>query len=491
MNLLDCANNIGKVFHRKIYHFCDDWIKGTSPKRVLLLTGPRRCGKSTCLTQLGMQNNVRIYNFKEMTDIDEQDEIMCKVCESTDGIFLLDEVTYIMNYSQFMWQIADSITRNVASGIRDTRRIIITGSQEYALQYASRKMLSAEVEMVHTSFIDFEEWLVWRGRMSVYNQVYTPTNEDFYDYMVNSIEFTKTSDNLQYIKDCLQETIESEYKTLSSPIGMIPSGIVSAEEINSVLNTVLISMHNRFNRKKMYTIKDSLLAIKTGNPKMSAVKVSDISERINVRLSSLSTAKSGLSFKTLCACLVFLQQCDLITITEVTEDVHSRQIEEILRGKEETITSVDAFLAKVNVCVKHPMFYFNLLRELLDNDNDLTDKIPSNVYGSAYECVMRGVFSYREHSDFLIEHVYSSEEYQGEIDLVIPSVKECYEFTVSNTHGIQHLTAFSDKYKKYLFYNGRPHKSNDVIYENYVEALLLRSRGLFNKVKPSDIYWLG
>ena len=126
---------------------------------VTFLLGPRKCGKTYCLSQIEKKiKNSRYYNLKAMGD-NEKDNLMLEICESIQQdnniIYLIDEITYIDEPELALLAIYDAMSEHGNT----TTRVVITGSQSVALKSWANKYFCGCAGYVYADFMNYDEWL--------------------------------------------------------------------------------------------------------------------------------------------------------------------------------------------------------------------------------------------------------------------------------------------------------------------------------------------
>ena len=473
------------IIYRKIFYECCNWIDSTN-KNFLVLTGPRKCGKTVCFKQLAKKyETAHYYNFKRMKSDDERERIFEEeILTATEGIFLLDEITHLFSYMSQLTALDNSVVDNLVNNVRDTRKFIITGSHSYAIQNAAMIALATNATYLQTSFVDFEEWLLWRGHISKYGQEYKPTTLDFKDYVCNSNLFTTIYNNASYIKSCLDETVICELNLHSAISGVAPSDLISAETVVSILYSFLMKLHNK---ASINTLQDPIGGIKgarnSNDVIRKQVKQSELEIRVKEVFEKLNFNKVPIKFDAIRTAIIILQQLDLITITIPVDDPNNKAMVNYSLYDITRVANTRSLLSKCNICVKHPMFYANMIKELVPEVGDnYYNVIDQTILGSILECHMKGLLSYKLGSDILFSYEYRVDNIQGEIDLIDFYEQSAYEFTVSSRHTLNHLNRLNDDWNRILISGQEEERfENSIYYEYYPNAVLKLSRGNFVK----------
>ena len=474
-----------KIIHRKVFYECCKWIE-SGGRRYLILTGPRKCGKTVCINQLKVKYGTeKYYDFKSIKTVDERNRVFEEeILAAKEGLFLLDEITYLPGYMSQLAALDNSVVNNLVNGIKDTRKFIITGSHSYAIQNAVMLALSTNATYLQTSFVDFEEWLLWRGRISEYGQEYLPTASDFKDYVCNSNLFTKIDNNTDYIKSCLEETVVCELNLHSAISGMVPSESISAETVLSVLYSFLAKLHKKATIKTLQNPVGGIIASRISNSDVKQkVKQSELEIRVNEVFEYLRSNKVPNNFESIRTAIILLQQLDLITITVPLDSLDNKVLVNCGLSDISRICDIQTLLSRCNVCVKHPMFYANMIKELIPEiGEDYYNVIDQTILGSILECHLKGLFSYKLGTDILYSYEYYIDDEQGEVDLISFDEWSAYEFSVSSNHTLKHLKRLDVHWNCVLVSGQESERFEDLIYyEYYPNTVLKLSRGNFVK----------
>lgn len=474
-NSFDGATQEGREqFYRKIYHQCCSWITHSN-KNILVLLGVRKCGKSVCLQQIGETfSNAISFDFKSES-IDNCEDFLQKLIQSTDGLFLLDEVTYIPDCYCNLHKIEKSVLRF------PNKKIIMTGSQSYNLYYAVNASMGSCADFIHTSFIDFEEWLLYRNKIHAYGEEYIPTEEDVKDYLCNQSDFTKVTDNVAYIYSCIGETIESEAKSGFLAKGAVPVSQGDEQIMKYVLYMSIFSLHNRRNANNLNRYYENIVAVRRSDDIKDLMKKSEFMNRAEERLTKFILRDIKPTATEVRDAVLMLHQLGLVSIVEITNDLNSTEVETFLRTYDKRgLHDKKRFFQLCNICPKYPMFHMNMIYEILFDvpREKVVEMLPDSLLGSMYECLVRGLLSYRTFSDFQYEY-YTLYPEQVEVDYVDPYAKEAIEFTVACKHSIKGLKSL-DGFSK-IIVTGKRNDTDvtDITYKYYPEYLLELSRGIF------------
>lgn len=453
-----------------------------SKKNFLILTGPRKCGKTFCFKQVEAElSNVKYYNFKYLVE-DDVDKIFEEISKTKqDTIFLLDEITYIRGFSEEFAKIAEEYTYPKGR----TSKLIITGSQSFAIRNAAHRAYATDAEYIQTNFIDFEEWLLYRGKISEYGEFYEPREEDCLDYIVNVSEFTNIDNNMEYIKSCIDETIISESKSYQLIYGMVSAYECNVSNILAIMYASLFSLHEQLGYSKFFSYHELLMKVKTCIEDRTKLKASDLNKAIENRIMNHITPFEKMTVKQLKLSVQFLKELDLVTIVEQVKGNPSTSLRNWFYQEElkYDISNPVEFFKTMNICVKNPLFYINILKELLLDlpELELKDILSRTIRGSMIECLLRGLLTYKDGTDFQYEFRCDN----GEVDYINFCKKLCMEFSIKNKEDKEthfYKIPNNEEFKKVLITKDKEYNNGVIDRVAYPKELLRLSRGHY--VKP-------
>jgi hypothetical protein len=128
--------------------------------------------------------------------------------------------------------------------------------------------------------------------------------------------------------------------------------------------------------------------------------------------------------ETLKQSFLFLHRIGLITITPVSSDLENiPNIYKDLMSADSRINYKDELFNSYNICIKYPMFYVGILKDILGEN--LPAQLPTALLGSIVECNVRGLLSERGGLEF-------QDELGHEVDYVNVIENIAVEITVSN-----------------------------------------------------------
>lgn len=369
MSIEKNSANIGYPFKRYFYY---DMEKAIEKSNVVFLLGPRKCGKTVALLQLEKnRDNVKYYNFKTLSQdesMDLFDAIKSAMEENNDAIFLLDEITYAYQPEKEINEISIQLSEKPCKNTK----IVFTGSQSVALEAWANRAFCGNASVIRTDFLNYSEWLSYKGikesSEAAYSQFLYEIDE-FYGFV--SLE--------DYLRGCLEETIISNQKTDN----VIMGNDVYLIDIDSLLDicyaTSFIGKYNDFKSKDLDTLKQAFQ---------------------------------------------FLHRIGLITITPVSDSIESiPNIRRDLSISDSRINYKDELFKSYNVCIKYPMFYMAILKDILKEN--LPEKLPTALLESIVECHVRGLLPEKGTFEF--------QDIEGHgVDYV--NVRDCIalEITISN-----------------------------------------------------------
>ncbi len=400
--------------------------KALLDKDVIFLLGPRKCGKTVCLMQHSDElcNSVLI-DFKTLSD-DESvlkvNQIIEDILGGADIIYLLDEVTNMFHPEEEIARIAQSYTRAIATGVNIKTKIVFTGSQSVALHSWGKRAFCGNASYVMADFLSYAEWLSYKGLSDV-------SEDTFKQFITGTKEFYKFISLKDYLEGCLEETVTSNIKSKNLIVGNECSEL-DADVLLTVLYATLFSLHDRSSAKTFFksnSLEDKITYLINSNQIITSLDKSEVRERIAKSFISKYNVLHSTDLYTLKQALIFLYKSELITLTPVFSDfTSSMDVYKALLNDDVRLANKNALFRNVNICIKYPMFYVEILRDVLGDD--FTGDISGSILGAIVECYVRGILPINNCFE------YHSEE-EHEIDYVNLEKMRAVEITVSNKKG--------------------------------------------------------
>lgn len=145
-----------------------------SKKEFTILIGQRQIGKSTLLLQLyqEMKDNNRIAYFLNLDrknildELNENPENLFKICPLQDKkriIVFIDEIQYLDDATTFLKLLFDEYSSQL--------KIIATGSSAFYIDKQFNDSLVGRKKIFQMGTLDFEEFLLFKGRKDLMNEV--------------------------------------------------------------------------------------------------------------------------------------------------------------------------------------------------------------------------------------------------------------------------------------------------------------------------------
>jgi hypothetical protein len=461
-------------FHRDFYDLVTESIDNHS---TTFLLGTRKCGKTVCLKQVAEEvENAKYVDFKEC-DKDERlrilDEVLADIRSDRTVVYLLDEITSVRNYDIEICKIAEAYTdlKN-----RNTK-IVFSGSQSVALGVCADRAFAGNTNVISVDFLTYSEFLRFKGIQEVsadsYNQFLMEVF-DFYD------DFTSLR---QYLEGCINETITSNMKASEIILGNETS--LTKEDTDFLINVcyqTLFNLHNHVSAKRFFEnekLREDIPSYFRGICKdLDDDKIADkISKSF---IGSYNVIKSR-DVETVRQALLFLQKCDLITITPVANSMND--VPDIRRNiitGDKIIHLKDDLFSSFNISIKYPMFYVQILKDILGKD--MPQKLPSPLLGSIVECNARGLLA----AGFELKVSGKDENgvnVQKEVDLVDLKTSTATELTISKKH-TKHFDIVPNYFKKIMLTKDVKSEQDGIIRTPYYEYLFELSQ---EKYMPHEI----
>lgn len=456
-------------FKRSFYYEAENAVRSSS---VTFLLGARRCGKTVCMKQLydsfdvsGLFDKVIYADIKKdygsnRDKMDFINHVVHSIQRREKILYLIDEATYMQFPDREIMKIQDAFT----SGRNDNTKVVFTGSQSKALEHWGHLAFAGDAAYIRTDFLSYPEWLAYKGVTEVSEKTY-------YDFLSGTRKFYKNFHSTrEYLQGCLDETVISNNKAGEIIYGNDCS-IINNDMLLDVLYASLISLHNHVNYQS-FVNRNALTEDVIYH--FSSICGQLCGEVIATRTAEILGARyqnfKRMSSEELLQSLQFLVGCGLVTVTHVTDDLESSPYytRRMLSGFGEN-PSKQEILKNLNIFIKYPMFYMDIVKDLLEEQ--MPDTIPHSLLGSIVECHVRGILPDT-----------GSLEYRDadnrEIDYVNTAFKRAIEVSVSNKKASQtHFDALPDGYKKILLSKDKQGTQNGIEYIPYYKFIFDHSDG--------------
>lgn len=427
--------------------FYEDVVKSIQKNDATFVLGPRRCGKTVCLTQIrDAYENTEYVDFKEIPEEDGRD-ILLKIQKSIekdeDKVYLLDEITYAPNPEKAICRIAHLFTENAS----ENTKVVFSGSQSLALDKWGHIAFSGGAGFVRTNFISYAEWMRYKG-------INSPSKESYEKFLYDVPKFCKITTMEEYLQSCLDETIVSNNKT-SNYLHGNDCELLTTDVLLSICYTTLFTLHNHvsdvtFAKGGRLRLKDDI-----SHYFGEVCKELNLDRRISSSFVEKYDKLQKTDWRTMEQAFLFLRNCGLITITRITNDLEDardigRDFRMIAYGKDSETDFKGGMFRDFNMCIKYPAFYVAILKDILGED--MPDHLPNDLLGSIVECHVRGMLP----EQFALEYHDNSGEKETEVDYVNTVSKIAVESSVSNKPMSRvHFDVLPEDYRKILLTKDR------------------------------------
>lgn len=371
---------MGYPFRRNFYY---DIEKSVDKSNIVFLLGPRKCGKTVALLQMEKcRNHAKYYNFKTLSpdeSMDLFDAIHSAMEEDKDVVFLLDEITYAYQPEKEINEMSIQLSEKPCHHTK----IVFTGSQSVALEAWANRAFCGNASIIRADFLNYSEWLSYQG-------IRESTEATYSQFLYEIDEFYGFVSLEDYLRGCLEETIISNQKTDNVIIGN-DVYLVDIDSLLDICYATLFTLHNHVNSHK-FAKSDKLnetirfyfrdVCKQIGADEIGArIAASFIGKYNDFKSKDLDTLKQSFQF---------LHRIGLITITPVSDSIECiPNIRRDLAISDSRINYKDELFKSYNVCIKYPMFYMAILKDILKED--LPQKLPAALLGSIVECHVRGL----------------------------------------------------------------------------------------------------
>ncbi len=390
-------------FRRSFYQKVEDAIQNSA---VSFLLEPRKCGKTICLKQIEDAVDQAIYvDLKTDFPGEEQkrmflSQVMKAIQEGKKRIYLIDEATYLPLPDKDILRIAAAALDNSDQGTK----VVFAGSQSTALNFWGHLACAGNASYIHADFLSYPEWMAYRG--------ITEVSEDTYlKFLGNTREFYPDfQDVKEYLQGCLDETVLSNQKAVEYVMGNGCEDL-TVQMLLDVLYASLIKLHNHTSYVRFADARYFGTALTHFFPQeLLGLQKEILEKRIQDFLSSRYHNFSAMTALDCKNALRFLQNCGLITLTYVSDElnVDPYLTEKILKESNDLYQKPEIF-SRINAVIRYPMFYLKLIKGVLQETMGST--IPRELLGSIVECHVRsllpesGCFSYRDADGAEIDYV--------------------------------------------------------------------------------------
>lgn len=422
-------------FKRSFYY---EVVKAIEGNKVTIVLGPRKCGKTVCLKQLSQTvSAASYYDIKSMNKdeaLDLIDDVVRSIQNNEYRIYLIDEVT--------SWDSPEDAIGKIANAYADYKRsqtrVVFTGSQSVALEAWASRHFACNARFIYADFLSYPEWLAYKKINEVSERTYN-------QYVLGIREFYSDFVSLDaYLKGCLEETMLSNYKTRDI-IFNNNCDALSERILKNVLYATLVSQSDRPALSSFFD-KNYLLRIIRNSLKEAydAAGSETVFKRIDDIFSERITGYSSTDFETLKQSYIFLHKCGLVTLTYVSDETQNFEAivnvpEDLCKWDSNAIKNKNELFSRVNICIKYPMFYAEILKEVLSEY--FPSAIKGDILGGIVECQVRGLLS--QHNCYEYHRVRGIEEYtengepitrteEHEVDYVNYAKSEAVEISVRN-----------------------------------------------------------
>lgn len=191
--------------------FYDDVVKSIAKNSVTFLTGPKKCGKTTCLSQIEKScENASYVNFMALSSKKEGEDVLDKVIQgirNNDGkVYLLDNIAYAPNPELDIIVVLSALDECKGS----STRIVFSGGPVAAIHRWRReatKHLDVSEELVEPDLLSYQEWLRSAQYEAGSSKCALERREEasYEDFVKGVLEFHKIDSVKEYFKECMKE----------------------------------------------------------------------------------------------------------------------------------------------------------------------------------------------------------------------------------------------------------------------------------------------
>jgi len=431
-------------FKRMCFYFICNFLE-TSNLNFCALLGSRQIGKTIALRQVDKFYREKDYavllsNFKELIQTDllyeRLEEVFNSIKNNTYEIILLDEITYIPDFSNALLHL-----KELVDGSGSNVKIILTGSSSPIIKQACQRVIANNIKYLEVGFLNFYEYLVYNKKLSHYSeacfssgsldgfqQEFSSVSElDYFDYVKYAHEFSRFSSIKDYLEHCVDENITSR-SNLSWDSIYETGSVVNIDVTLGLLYAIIYSLHKSSNWKSFqtaplncsneyYVVRDSI-DIKKSNYDEIAITTFLANNVKKLQHVHWKDVKTGIHFLYDAGLIVLQFQNSIVSSGELYSWFKGDTT--VLAGKE--IKNVTSFFTYVNILIKSPVPYVVLMYDLVDKLKfygyviSIDTILRNQVFGSYLETAIKGAFSESVSLKCLTE--FRNEDTGAEIDLV-------------------------------------------------------------------------
>lgn len=414
--------------------FYADVVHSIQKSRATIVLGPRKCGKTVCLTQIkDRYDNAEYVDFKQKTEKEGSDiflRIQKSIEDDEDKIYLLDEITYAPNPEKNICILAGLFSEY------DTKhmKVVFAGSQSLALERWGHIAFGGSAGFIRPNFLSYSEWLK-------YERITEPSAESYERFLYGAMDFYGFTSMKDYLQGCLDETILSNAKTSNYIYGN-DCYLLDADVLLDVCYATLFTLHNHVANSTF--MKNDYLKEDIGVYFAKVCNELNLDSRIGDSFVSRYKSFERRDLKTLEQAFLFLRNCDLITVTPVVSDLSNvpdleQEFKLISHGEKARINFKEDLFRDFNMCIKYPVFYIAILKDVLKEQ--MPTHLPHGLLGSIMECQVRGMLPVRGAVEY---HNINDEE----IDYVNVIDRTAVEITIANKPLKEtHFDCLPDNYK--------------------------------------------
>ena len=314
---------------------------------IIFLFGAKKTGKTVCMKQIEEAHDNAVYYDLRTMDADDAidliDEIKSSIDNDESKIYLIDETSY--------WDLPEKAIAKIAHeyDITDNHhtKTIFAGGESVALEAWASRAFAGNAKFIYFDFLSYPEWLAYKNITEI-------SAETYRQFIKGIREFYSFGSLDLYLKDCIEETIHSNYVT-SNFVFNNSCDLLDVQILKNILYASLIQQ--------------------TNNTEIFAEQIS------KYYLTDFETLKQG---------YIFLYKCGLITLVPISDETLNFENildipMELCLSDSNKIQSKNDLFCKVKICVKYPMFYAEIFKELFGYypENDISDGM--------IECHVRGI----------------------------------------------------------------------------------------------------
>lgn len=460
--------------YRKLF---SDVEKALNNFNVIILLGMRRTGKTVILKQLAEKYSGQYIDFRASNEPNAE---FIDAFKNEFSLILLDEVGYLPDFDLLLANLDQEAGRY-------NKRFVITSSCYGALKQIGLEPLGAGRACILELFpLDFEEYLLFSGKISEYGQDYTPDSEDLQSYyrlsgLPAGMGFILNRDYLLGVyKDT--EVATMNYQGPQRDI------LINEEQFTAVLDILAYSLNQqlpmkRFGGTRVAAQEFGAVKADSLNLSSSLIQIANSNANINYHINHMPIT---ITPKEIGVIVAYLLHTGFVFVDLITNETGSQSASMIINDLLNVSSRYDleAILSKYTISVISPLIYTRLMIDLELIANQVYDNYRLN--GQLYELSIKAE-DIKNRGFASCHYSYKYRNGNAEIDLVSGSLLLEAKTYYPDSHNLLGAYPGADLIRVLTAVDVSCGSSERLIYQiDHAEALLLLSNLKIYNLDPEN-----